>query len=143
MPPLGAPPNYSTPTTLGLALLALMTSLLHFALGALDYANVGRYEGLCLLLLAGFTLVYGVLTLIRYVEARDAMTDPHPRNPMYDTPHESRVPLIGVLLAAGLAVADLAFLAAGQSFPGHLAGVVLAALLAWQGWSIRPERGEG
>jgi len=142
MPPLGAPPNYSTRATLGLALLALVTALLHFVLGALDYTNVGRYEGLTLQLLAGFTLVYGVLTLIRYVEARDVMSDPHPRGPMYRTPHESRVPLIGVLLAAGLSVADLAFLAAGQTVLGHIAGVILAALMARQGWRIRPERGE-
>lgn len=142
MPPLGAPPMYSTPATLGLALLALLASLWHFTLGAIDYAQAGRYVGLGLMLGAGLTLVYGVLTLIRYVEAQDAMTDPHPRTPMYDTPHQTRVPLVGVGLGLLLAAADLAFAVAGQTWAGHLAGLVLALLLVRQALRIRPERGE-
>lgn len=140
--PLGAPPNYSTPAMLGLALLSVVTSLLHFTLGALDYASAGRYEGLVLILLAGLLLVYGVLTLIRYAEARDAMTDPHPRVAMYDTPHESRVPLAGVILSVSLVVADLIFVLAAQHPAGHLVGAVFAALVARQALRIRPERGE-
>ncbi|MBB5236175.1 hypothetical protein [Deinococcus budaensis] len=142
MPPLGAPPTYSTPATLGLALLALLTSLWHFALGALDYAGAGRYPGLALILLAGLLLVYGVLTLIRYAEARDAMTDPHPRTPMYATPHQSRVPLIGVGLAGLLLAADLAFALAGQHPLGHLLGLGLAALLVRQALGLRTEPDE-
>ncbi len=133
---------YSTPATLGLALLALLTSLWHFTLGAMDYAEAGRYVGLGLMLVAGLTLVYGVLTLIRYVEAQDAMTDPHPRTPMYDTPHQSRVPLVGVLLGVLLAATDLAFAVAGQAWIGHVSGLLLALLLARQALKIRPERGE-
>lgn len=142
MPPLGAPPTYSTPAMLGLALLALLTSLWHFTLGALDYANAGRYPGLALILLAGLLLVYGVLTLIRYLEAQDAMTDPHPRAAMYDTPHQSRVPLIGVGLAGLVLAADLAFALAAQHPLGHLLGLGLAALVARQALRIRPEPGE-
>ncbi|WP_102128268.1 hypothetical protein [Deinococcus planocerae] len=141
--PLGAPPNYSTPAMLGLALLSIFTSLWHFTFGALDYASAGRYEGLVLILLAGLLLVYGVLTLIRYAEARDAMGDPQPRIAMYDTPHESRVPLAGLILAASIAVADLAFALAAQHPLGHLIGVGLVALVARQAWRIRPARGEG
>lgn len=142
MPPLGAPPTYSTPATLVLALLALVTSLWHFTLGALDYARAGRYVGLGLILLAGLTLVYGVLMLIRYAEARDAMGDPHPRTPMYVTPHEGRVPMTGVGLGVGLLLADVAFAAASQTPAGHIMGLVLAALLARQALKVRPERGE-
>lgn len=127
---------------LGLALLSIVTSLLHFTLGALDYASAGRYEGLVLILLAGLLLVYGVLTLIRYLEARDAMTDTHPRVAMYDTPHESRVPLAGLLLTISIVVADLIFALAAQHAAGHLVGVVFAALNARQSLRIRPQRGE-
>lgn len=143
MPPLGAPPTYSTPATLRLALLSLLTALWHGALGALDYAQAGRYVGLGLILLAGLLLVYGVLTLIRYAEARDAMTDPHPRTAMYATAHESRVPLIGLGLTALVVAADLAFAVAGEAWGWHLAGAVLAALCARQALGVRPERGEG
>lgn len=141
--PLGAPPNYSTPAMLGLALLSLVTSLWHFTLGALDYASAGRYEGLTLILLAGLLLVYGVLTLIRYAEARDAMSDPHPRAAMYDTPHESRVPQAGLILALAIALTDLAFALASQRSALHLVGVLLIALVARQAWRIRPQAGEG
>ncbi|GAA5534925.1 hypothetical protein [Deinococcus aluminii] len=142
MPPFGTPPAYSTPATLGLALLALLTALWHFTLGALDYANAGRYEGLALMLLAGLMLVYGILTLIRYVEARDAMTDPHPRTAMYATVHQRRVPLIGLGLAVLLCLADLAFAVSAQVPFWHVAGLLLAVLLARQALRIRPERGE-
>ncbi|GAA5514750.1 hypothetical protein Dcar01_03510 [Deinococcus carri] len=142
MPPLGAPPTYSTPAMLGLALLALVTALWHFTLGALDYTGAGRYPGLALMLLAGLLLVYGVLALIRYIEARDAMTDPYPRTPMYDTPHQGRVPRVGVGLAGLLVVADAAFALEAQHPLGHVAGLLLAALLARQALKVRPERGE-
>lgn len=141
MPSFGAPPMYSTPATLGLALLSLVASLWHFTLGALDYAAAGRYEGLALILLAGLTLVYGVLTLIRYAEARDALSDPYARAAMYDTPHQSRVPLIGVGLGAVLGLADLAF-ALGAQYPvGHLAGLLLAVLVVRQALRVRPDQG--
>ncbi|WP_194165290.1 hypothetical protein [Deinococcus terrestris] len=142
MPPLGAPPAYSTPATLGLALLAIVTSLWHFTLGALDYAGTGRYPGLALLLISGLLLVYGVLLLIRYAEARDAMNDPQPRAAMYATPHESRVPLVGVGLAGLLVLADAAFALTGQLLPWHLAGLLLAATLARQALRLRPIAGD-
>ncbi|MDL2345198.1 hypothetical protein QOL99_13715 [Deinococcus sp. MIMF12] len=142
MPPLGAPPTYSTPATLGLALLAILTFLWHFTLGALAYAGSGRYPGLALLLLSGLLLVYGVLTLIRYAEARDAMNDPQPRAAMYATPHESRVPLVGLCLAGLLVLADAAFALSGQLPPWHLAGLLLSALLARQAFRIRPPAGD-
>ncbi|WP_104991252.1 hypothetical protein [Deinococcus sp. NW-56] len=142
MPPLGAPPTYSTPATLGLALLAILTSLWHFTLGALDYAGSGRYPGLALLLLSGLLLVYGVLTLIRYAEARDAMHDPQPRAAMYTTPHESRVPLVGLGLAGLLVLADIAFVFAGQLPLWHVGGLLLSGVLARQAWRIRPVVGE-
>jgi len=142
MPPLGAPPTYSTRTTLGLALLATFTALWHFVLGALDYADAGRYAGLALLLLGGLLLVYGVLTLIRYAEARDAMNDPHPRTAMYATTHERRVPLVGVGLATLLVVADGALAVSGHLPLGHIAGLLLSAGLVRQALRVRPPGGD-
>lgn len=96
--PLGDPPNYSTPKTLGLALSSLAGGVAHFVLGALEYGRVGPFVGLWQMILAGFLLVFGVLTTIRYFEALDAMGDPHPRTPMYGTPHEWVIYRVGVSL---------------------------------------------
>lgn len=86
--PLGDPPTYSTPRTLGLALVSVVGALGHFWLGAAEYSRMGRFIGLWEMILAALLLVYGVLTLIRFVEALDALSDLHPRTPMYATPHE-------------------------------------------------------
>lgn len=135
MPALGDPPNYSTPRTLGLALVSILAALAHFGLGALDYAQTSRYLGLVGMLLAGLLLVYGVLTLIRYAEAQDAMGDPVPRAPMYATPHEWMTYRAGVgLNAAGLLVA-LAWALHGDAPAWHLLGGALniwATVLAWR-----------
>ncbi|KEF33323.1 hypothetical protein RDMS_12440 [Deinococcus sp. RL] len=136
--PLGAPPTYSTSATLGLALLAVVAALWHFTLGALDYVGSGRYPGLALLLLSGLLLVYGVLILIRYAEARDAMGDPQPRSAMYETPHEGRVPLVGLGLAGLLVLGDLAFALSGELPLWHAGGLLLALLLGRQAWRLRP-----
>ncbi|RJF73184.1 hypothetical protein D3875_18150 [Deinococcus cavernae] len=96
--PLGDPPNYSTPKTLGLALSSLAGAMAHFLLGALEFSLVGPFVGLWQMFLAGFLLVFGVLTSIRYLEALDAMRDPHPRTRLYGTPHEWHTYRVGVSL---------------------------------------------
>lgn len=135
MPALGEPPNYSTPRTLGLALVSILASLAHFALGALDYAGVSRYLGLGTMLLAGLLLVFGILTLIRYAEARDAMGDPHPRAPMYATPHERLTLLVGLGLNAAGALVALAWALHGDWPLAHVGAAAInlwAAALAWR-----------
>ncbi|WP_165795222.1 hypothetical protein [Deinococcus koreensis] len=142
MPALGDPPNYSTPRTLGLALVSVLAALAHFGLGALDYGVASPYLGLGGMLLGGLLLVYGVLTLIRYAEALDAMGDPQPRTPMYATPHEWLTFRAGVgLNLAGLGVA-LAWAAVGQASVWHLLGGLVNAWAAWLAWRSRPRTDE-
>lgn len=133
---LGDPPNYSTARTLGLALVSGAGALAHFALGAADYGNADRFLGLGSMLLAGLLLVFGVLTLIRFAEARDALNDPQPRTPMYDTPHEQMTYRVGVgLNALGFLVA-CAWALAGQLPAWHALTALInayAVALAWQG----------
>ena len=140
--PLGDAPNYSTPRTLGLALVSILGSLGHFALGALDYGNVSRYLGLWGMLLAGLLLVFGILSLIRYAEAHDAMTDPHPRTPMYSTPHQSLTFAIGLSLNALCALTALAWAGSGQLVPWHLAAAAVNLWAVWLAWQARPGRSE-
>ncbi|GHF41617.1 hypothetical protein HNQ07_001450 [Deinococcus metalli] len=135
MASLGDPPTYSTPRTLGLALVSLLAALAHFVLGALDYGAVSRYLGLGTMLLAGLLLVFGSLTLIRYAEARDAMGDPYARAPMYATPHETLTVVVGVgLNVAGVLVAA-AWAVHGDWPAWHLLAALVnvwAAVLAWR-----------
>lgn len=143
MSSLGDPPNYSTPRTLGLALVSILASLAHFVLGALDYGE-SRYLGLGTMLLAGLLLVFGVLTLIRYAEARDAMGDPYARAPMYATPHERLTVLVGVGLNAAGALGALAWAVHGDSPAWHTLAALVnvwAAVLAWRGRPV--EEGQG
>jgi hypothetical protein len=105
-PLLGSAPSYSTRNTLVLALLTIAASLLHGALGATDYP-ASWPAGVGYILLSGLLLVYGILLLIRYAEAHDAMSDPLPRTPMYATRHERMTQLVGLglhLLAAAVAL---------------------------------------
>lgn len=140
---LGDPPNYSTTRTLAVALTSALGALAHFALGAADYASVSRFLGLGTMLLAGLLLVLGVLTLIRYVEALDALNDPLPRTPMYDTPHEWLTYRAGVTLNALAALTALAWAAAGEVPLWHLLTALLnagAAALAFRGRPRRPPK---
>ncbi|MFB9991827.1 hypothetical protein ACFFLM_07580 [Deinococcus oregonensis] len=140
--PLGDAPNYSTPRTLGLALVSILGSLAHFTLGALDYGNVSRYLGLYGMLLAALLLVFGVLSLIRYAEAQDAMTDPSPRTPMYSTPHERLTFLVGTGLNALCALTALAWAAGGQLVPWHLAAAAVNLWAVWLAWQAKPRPSE-
>ncbi|WP_309573326.1 hypothetical protein [Deinococcus sp.] len=143
MATLGDPPNYSTPRTLGLALVSILASLAHFVLGALDYGSVSRYLGLGTMLLAGLLLVYGTLTLIRYAEARDAMGDPYARAPMYATPHERLTFLVGVGLNGGGLLIALAWAAHGDWPAWHALAALVNAWAALLAWRSRPTRDAG
>ena len=139
----GDPPNYSTPLTLGLGAACVLASLTEFVLGALDYGDVNRYLGLGNMSLGGLLLVYGVLTVIRYAEAQDALHDPLPRAAMYDTPHQRLTLLVGVgLNLLGLAVC-VAWAAAGQRPLLHLLGAALHLWTAWLAWRGRIRGAEG
>lgn len=134
--PLGDPPNYSTPSTIRLALVSSLGAMVHFMLGALEYGRVGPFVGLWQMVLAGFLLVFGVLTTIRYLEARDALGDPHPRTPMYDTPHEwwtyrvgVALHVLGVLLCLYWMLNSELTLFYGAALLVNVAGVWLASLL--------------
>lgn len=142
MPALGDPPNYSTPRTLGLALVSILGSLAHFALGALDYEHVSRYLGLAVMLLAGLLLVYGVLTLIRYAEAVTSMQDPYARTPMYNTPHEGLTYRVGLGLNGLAAASALAWAIGGELPLWHLGAGAVNVYAAYLAWLTRPV-GEG
>ena len=138
MATFGDPPTYSTPRTLGLALVSILASLAHFVLGALDYGAVSRYLGLGTMLLAGLLLVYGILTLIRYAEARDAMGDPYARAPMYATPHEHLTFVVGVGLNAAGLLAALVWAAHGNWPVWHTLAALVNAWAAVLAWRSRP-----
>ncbi|MDV6375868.1 hypothetical protein [Deinococcus arenicola] len=138
MPVLGDPPNYSTPRTLGLALVSILGALAHFTLGALDYEAVSRYLGLAVMLMAGLLLVYGILTLIRYAEAITSMHDPYARTPMYNTPHESLSSSVGMGLNGLAAVSALAWAVGGELPLWHLAAAALNLYSAYLAWRTRP-----
>ncbi|MFC4455991.1 hypothetical protein [Deinococcus sonorensis] len=125
MPPLGSPPNYSTRRTLGFALLSMLAGVVHGSLGAADYP-AARYLGLAYMLLAGLLLVYGIILLIRYLEALDAMTDPVPRAPMYRTPHERSGHVVGLGLHVVAVAVALAWAVDRQVPLWHLVGVAIS-----------------
>ncbi|WP_424950782.1 hypothetical protein [Deinococcus sp.] len=129
-PPLGTAPSYSTRTTLSLALLTILAALFHGGLGTYDYP-ASWPAGVAYILLAGLLLVYGILLLIRYAEAHDAMSDPLPRTPMYATRHERMNHLIGLglhLLAVGIA---FAWALAYRAPLAHGLGILISLYAVW------------
>ena len=133
----GTAPSYSTRTTLSLALLTIAASLLHGALGAVDYP-ASWSAGVAYMLLSGLMLVYGILLLIRYAEAHDAMSDPLPRTPMYATRHERMNHLAGLglhLLASGVA---LAWAVTRHAPLAHAAAIAVSLYAAWLVQRSRP-----
>ena len=133
----GRPPSYSTLTTLGLALLSVAASLLHGGLGATDY-TLTRAGGVAYMLLSGLLLVYGILLLIRYAEARDAMSDPLPRTAMYDTAHERGNFRAGVGLHAASVAFAVVFAALHQVLVWHALAVLLSGYAVWLLIRLRP-----
>ncbi|WP_291424097.1 hypothetical protein [Deinococcus sp.] len=137
--PLGDPPNYSTPRTLGLALVSMLGALAHFALGAAEYTRIGRYEGLFEMILAGLLLVYGVLTIIRFFEAQDALSDPRPRTPMYATPHEWLTFYVGLGFNVSLALVSLFWGLRGELLPWHALAALINLFGAYLAWQSKPQ----
>lgn len=129
-PPLGSAPSYSTRTTLSLALLTIVASLLHGGLGTTDYPSSWP-AGVAYILLAGLLLVYGILLLIRYAEALDAMTDPLPRTPMYATRHERLNHLVGSGLHLAAALFALIWIWLGHLAWGHGLAMLLSLYAVW------------
>jgi hypothetical protein len=138
-PPLGSAPSYSTRTTLGLALLTIAASLLHGVLGTLDYP-ASWLSGTGYLLLAGLLLVYGILLLIRYAEARDAMSDPLPRTPMYATRHERMNFLAGAGLHLLAAAVALTWALLGRVPVAHAVGILVSLYAVWLVGRSQPRR---
>lgn len=134
----GDPPNYSTPRTLGLALVSILGALATFVLGALDYSRIGRWWGLWELILSALLLVFGVLTTIRFVEAKDALSDPKPRSPMYSTPHEALAFRVGLLLNALALLLHLLWCARQELAVWHGLTALANGWGAWLAWRTRP-----
>ncbi|MGI8746945.1 MAG: hypothetical protein ACR2J4_01150, partial [Deinococcus sp.] len=83
-------------------------------------------------------LVYGILLLIRFAEARDAMSDPLPRTAMYVTRHERMNYRAGLgLHGVGMLVA-LGWALAGHIPVWHLAGALLSLYDAALAQRTRP-----
>ncbi len=139
--PFGDPPAYSTPRTLGLAVASWLASLGHFALGAAEYARIGRFTGLWEMILAGL-LVYAVLTVIRYAEARDALGDPNPRTPMYGTPHEWMTFWLGLSLNALAVLVSLGWALRGELSVWHALNILPGLGGVWLALRSRPQHGE-
>ncbi|ULH14632.1 hypothetical protein MF271_11500 [Deinococcus sp. KNUC1210] len=118
----------------------MAASLLHGGLGATDYP-LTRAGGVAYILLSGLLLVYGVLLLIRYAEARDAMSDPLPRTAMYDTAHERGNFRAGVGLHGASVVFALVFAALHQVLVWHVLATVLSGYAIWLLLRTRPPRG--
>lgn len=137
---LGDPPSYSTPRTLALAGVSMLLAVSTLWLAAPDYANYGRWIGLAEMLVAALLLVYGILTAIRFIEARDALMDTRPRTPMYDTPHEWMTFWVGVSLNGVLAVQHLIWVILGQLPILHLLLGSLAGLGIWLCIKTKPRR---
>lgn len=140
--PLGDAPNYSTPRTLGLAVVSVLGALAHFALGAAEYSRAGRYVGLAEMIVAALLLVYGVLTVIRYAEAQDALHDPHPRTPMYATPHEWLTYWVGLGLNGAGALICALWLLRSELPAWHVGGLLLGLLGVGLAQRSRPQPDE-
>lgn len=138
----GLAPSYSTRTTLALALLTIVASLVHGALGAVDYP-VNWPGGTGYMLLSGLLLVYGILLLIRYAEAHDAMSDPLPRTPMYDTRHERMNHQVGLGLHLLAAAVALAWAVTRHAPVAHALAIMVSLYGAWLVQRSRPRQEEG
>lgn len=141
--PFGDPPAYSTPRTLGLAVASWLASLGHFALGAAEYSRVGRFAGLWEMMLAALLLVYAVLTIIRYAEARDALSDPRPRTPMYSTPHQQMTFGLGLLLNSLSVLVSLGWAVRGELSVWHALNILPGLAGVWLALKSRPQPDEG
>lgn len=140
--PFGEPPTYSTSRTLHLRLACLPLAAALFGAGVLDHTRAGYYVGLSSMVAGGLVLVYGILTVIRYAEARDALHDPLPRAAMYDTEHQGLSALIGVGLCVGAAALSLWWAAHGV-WPLLNVGVgglclIVCGLALRAHWATRP-----
>lgn len=136
--PLGDPPNYSTPRTLGLALVSVVGALGHFWLGAAEYSRIGRFTGLWEMILAALLLVYGVLTLIRFAEALDALGDRHPRTPMYATPHEWLTYWVGLCFNGLAALVSLFWIIRGELTIWHALTMLVNVAGVWLALRSKP-----
>lgn len=116
----GEPPAYTRGAVLGAALLAIGAALATGVLGALDL-RPRLWPAMLYLGLASGLLVFGIMLLVRFVEARDALTDPLPRVRLYDR-HERAIYLTG--LAGSLA--------------GVLGGLLWLGAVSWGLWHLLP-----
>lgn len=133
----GEPPAYTTRAVLVAALLCMLGGLANTFVSVLD---MGRafVPGVLSVALAFGLFLFGLVLLIRFVEARDAMSDPLPRLRQYDR-HEGAAYLIG--LGATLLTSMVA--ASWSAAPGPAAwhflpaAITAAAALVFLGLWLR------
>jgi hypothetical protein len=123
----GAPPAYASGTALVGAVLSIVAGLGQLVLGVLDL-NLGWLPGFVTMGVAFLSFVTGLVLLIRWIEARDAMTDPTPRVRLYDSRHEGRLYFLALALSVVAAGLNVSWRNVGGWGPWHL---VPAALCSW------------
>ncbi|WP_027481816.1 hypothetical protein [Deinococcus pimensis] len=129
MQELGDVPAYASRGALAGAVLCIVGGLMQLALGVLDL-NLGLLPGFATMGVAFLTFVTGLVLLIRWIEARDAMTDPSPRVRLYDTRHERHLYLAATVVTLAAATLNVQWRDVGGWGPFHLAPAALTLLAA-------------
>ena len=132
MQPFGEAPAYSSAAVARVAVLTIVSGLALFFVSIADL-GLSLVSGLWPLGLGIVDFVFGVVLLVRWIEARDGMTDVVPRVRLYDAQHERGAYLVGLalsLLGAWIAVAWLTWPGVG---PWHVLplGLSITAALAY------------
>ncbi len=132
MQELGDVPAYASRGALIAAVACIVGGLMQLALGVLDL-NLGLLPGFATMGVAFLTFVTGLVLLIRWIEARDAMTDPTPRVRLYDTRHERHLYLAATILTLAATALNVSWRHVGGWGPLHLApaALTLCASLAY------------
>ena len=92
----GEPPAYTTPVVFLTGVLTMIGGLAH-ALLSVPEMSAALVLGSLSVALSFLVFLYGLMLVIRYIEARDALGDTRPRTPQYDR-HERTTYLSGLVI---------------------------------------------